>query len=96
MTVEQLLDECKKITKSKQADYTTGQDRFENFSRCAEVSTWFLQPIDKVYVTLVTVKLARLASLLGRDKTPNNESIEDSFKDLVNYCALWAGDRCQK
>lgn len=97
MTVEEILDECKRMTAAKGQDYTTdvNVDRFENFSRCALVSGWFVSDRDKVYATLITLKLARLASLLGRDKDVKNESIKDTFIDLVNYSALWAGDRFQ-
>lgn len=30
-------------------------------------------------------KLARLANLLGKSKNPNNESIEDTWKDVAGY-----------
>jgi hypothetical protein len=89
MTPEEFLDKGKSIMGRKSQDYTTSE-RYENFTRSAEVSSWFARDIDKVFVTLITVKLARLASLLGR-KEPNNESIEDTFTDLINYSALWGG-----
>lgn len=95
MTPKELLDSCASILDAKAQDYTTDMkvDRFENFTRAAVVGSWFADDRDKVYATLITVKLARLASLLGREKTPNNESILDTFKDLVNYSALWGSNR---
>ena len=38
-------------------------------------------------------KTLRLISLLGSNTTPKNESVEDNFKDLINYArigyAIW-------
>lgn len=91
MTPEEFLNKGKEVIASKSADYTTG-GRYENFERQAEIISWFEESIDKAFVAVIAIKLARLASLLGR-KTPNNESIEDTFQDLINYCALWGGMR---
>src|SRR5688572_12526287 len=91
MTPEQIMQEGIELMKRKAADYTSGTDRYENFKRSAEISSWFKNDIDKVFAVLIATKLARLGSLLRRDKTPNNEAIEDTFKDLVNYSALWGG-----
>ena len=56
---------------------------------------WFKNEHDKAFVSLIAVKLARLASLLDA-KTPHHESIEDTFVDLANYVALWGGWRTTK
>ncbi len=93
MTPEELMDKGRALLKLKADDYTSGlSDRYENFNRSSEVISWFKNDTDKVFVTLITTKLARLASLLD-SKSPKNESIEDSFVDLINYCSLWGGKR---
>lgn len=93
MTPEQLMESGKKLLKSKAQDYTSGQtDRYENFTRQATIMAWFDDTTDQAFVGMIGVKLARLASLLGR-KEPNHESIEDTFIDLINYAALWGGYR---
>ena len=33
-------------------------------------------------------KVARLENLTGLGRTPNNESIEDTFIDIIGYCAI--------
>lgn len=33
-------------------------------------------------------KIARINNLIDSGKTPNNESLEDSFKDLANYAII--------
>jgi len=88
---EELMDMGKKLMISKAHDYTV-KDRYENFIRQAELTSWFSEEQDKVFVSVIAIKLARLASLLGQ-KEPKNESIQDTFIDLINYCALWGGFR---
>jgi len=94
MKPEEILLAGSKLLKSKNEDYTDGTSRHQNFERSESVVSWFNYDIDKVYVTLITTKLARLATLLNKDGSgPHHESIEDSFIDLVNYCALWGSKR---
>jgi hypothetical protein len=33
-------------------------------------------------------KVARLENLTSSGKSPNNESIEDTFLDIIGYCAI--------
>ena len=88
MNINEIFDHCLKLTMSKRHDYTSTIDNHENFKRSAQLGEWFKNSNDKPYVILIGVKLARLASLLDA-KQPKHESIEDSFLDLINYCALW-------
>lgn len=92
MDIEQIFNHCKKLTMSKRHDYTSVDDNHENFKRSSEIQGWFKSDMDKPYAVLIGTKLARLATLLD-SKEPKNESIEDSFLDLINYCALWAERR---
>lgn len=84
----ELLDRIKTIHEKKNRDYSS-RDGFDNFERSAIVASWFNDPIDKSFAILIGTKLARLANLLNKQETPNNESIQDSFDDATNYCALW-------
>lgn len=95
--IENLFKKCQELLISKGNDYTKGIeiDRHENFKKQQQLAEWFENPIDRPYVNLIGVKLARLSALLNNDKIPNNESIEDTFVDLINYCALWANRRTQ-
>lgn len=92
MKPEELLSNGAKLMKSKREDYSD-LGVHQNFERSESVIAWFKEDIDKVFVTLISTKLSRLAVLLSKDGNPKNESIEDSFIDLVNYCALWGSKR---
>ena len=93
MDINSIFASCLALSESKRKDYTTGADNHQNFRRTQEIQSWFTKDIDKPYIVLISTKLARLASLLSDSRVPNNESIEDSFKDLINYCGLWAERR---
>lgn len=92
MEPEELMAKGMELMKSKSHDYTTSH-RYENFERQAELISWFKDSNDQAFVAVIAIKVARLASLLGRDKEVKNESIQDTFIDLINYCALWGGYR---
>lgn len=85
-----LLDRMKEIHNLKNEDYATKGNDFENFIRAAIISEWFDDPMDKVFVTLIAVKLARMAVLRNKKTTPNNESVLDTMLDLPTYCGLWS------
>ena len=87
----ELLEKSKVIHESKNQDYTSGNVD-ENFVRMMTISEWFNGPLDKVFATMVAVKLARLATLLNKSTTPNHESVDDSFLDLFTYVGLWAAN----
>lgn len=84
------MQECIELHDKKKNDYSLDTDRYSNFKRAAEISSWFNNPVDKVFVTMIAIKLTRLAELRN-GKEPKNESRRDSSIDLVNYCALWGG-----
>ena len=90
MSFKSHLDQMYKTHSVKTHDYTDGakEDNLQNFERAATVAAWFARTQDKGFAYIVTIKLARLASLVGR-KTPKNESINDTYLDLLNYVNLW-------
>lgn len=86
----ELLKKCIDVHYKKNHDYANDANPFSNFDRQAEVVSWFSKPIDQAFTSVIAIKIARLAELLSNDTTPNNESIDDNFVDLINYCGLWA------
>ena len=85
----ELLDSSKAIHLKKNQDYANASNPFSNFERSAELISWFSNDTDKAFIALIGTKLARIAEL-SDGRTPNNESLDDSFLDLVTYCGLWA------
>lgn len=85
---EQLMAELKELHESKAHDYSEEGNPYSNFVFVSTLISKFTNPVDVVFVTLIGTKLARLSVLLGK-KEPRNESIDDTLRDLTNYCALW-------
>ena len=85
-----ILDRMAAISDSKRHDYASEDDPFLNFIQVANISGL---TTDEVFLVWIATKLVRLGQLVGGDKEPNNESIDDSIIDMANYSALWAGLR---
>lgn len=85
----EILEASKAIHLKKNQDYANDNNPFANFERSAELISWFNNSTDKAFISLIGTKLARIAEL-SDGRTPNNESLDDSFLDLVTYCGLWA------
>lgn len=92
-THSKLMDELKALHDKKAADYANEKNRYANFERAAEIASWFSDPVDKVFATLIGVKLARTAELTQPGRVAQNESLDDSFVDLTNYAGIWTSYR---
>lgn len=84
-----LLASMAELHDVKNHDYAQDGNPYSNFCQAADVAQGF-SGIDAVFATMIGVKLARLRELTSAGKTPNNESIADTRKDLAMYAALWA------
>lgn len=92
-THKELLDQISALHEKKASDYATDVDPYSNFRFAALLSEGFEHEVDRVFATLIGVKLARIQELTKNGRTPKNESLDDSFVDLTNYCAIWASYR---
>lgn len=79
-----LVEKMKQTLLSKGDDYANS-DRLSNFKMAGAISG--LKP-EVQCLSLIAVKVARLGVLLNSDKSPSNESIQDSVLDLANYSLL--------
>lgn len=86
---EMLLDEMRELHARKNHDYARDENPFSNFEFAAQVAEGFTGT-DAVFAALIGIKLARLKELTSKGKRPNNESIDDTRRDLAMYAALWA------
>lgn len=80
-----------KVSRSKSKDYAT-DDVLSNFKRMSTLVSTLLRkeitPSDMAMI-LVCLKLDRLYNLQG--KSPENESVWDTWLDLTNYIRLFFG-----
>lgn len=78
------------ITASKAHDYANA-DVLSNFKKVSMAAKELgIDPRNPTGYALfmVILKIARLGNLLEEDKEPNNESLEDTFYDGINYFKL--------
>jgi len=90
------LEKMKNVHIKKNEDYASPNNPFSNFDVSEYGLSLFNNPRDGAFVWPIFTKLARLATLLNSSKTPNNESIEDTFIDIANYVLLWKADFIQR
>ncbi len=93
--VQSLLDDLKTIEelhRRKNDDYAAADNPFSNFDVSEYGLRLFTNPRDQSFVWPIFTKLARLSTLLNSDKTPNNESVEDTMIDIAVYMLLWKAD----
>ncbi len=83
-----LLNRCIELLKSKSNDYAEGGDAFLNFKTAAQVAG--ISP-EQTLLTLLGMKLSRLTQLVGKGKKAQNESVEDTMLDVINYVILLRG-----
>lgn len=78
------------ILKSKGKDYAS-EDVLSNFKRLSGAAKALgidVHTPEGYALYMVLMKIDRINNLLTSGKTPNNESVEDSFGDGVNYLKL--------
>ena len=84
-------DKIIEVTSSKRHDYAAEEDVLSNFkgvSKAAESLGIDIGDPTQYALFMVILKIARLTNLLNAQKEPNNESIDDSFMDGINYMKL--------
>jgi hypothetical protein len=85
-----VLSTLRDLHEAKSHDYAQADNPYSNFEYAATVADRFTDPVDRVFATLIGIKLARLAELTGAGKTPKHESVQDTRRDLANYACIWA------
>lgn len=88
--VKETFEKLIKLHETKNTDYTGDKGVFYNFQFAEFVANQFPDSRDKVYATIVGVKLARLSVVLTN--SPNHESVLDTFDDAMVYLCLWKAD----
>lgn len=77
------FNDCLEILDKKGKDYSHDGDASSNFKKIGHMLDL---PTEKIFSFFMACKIARIVELF--DKEPENESVEDSLKDLVNYAFL--------
>lgn len=96
---QEIDEKLLKMSSSKAHDYAT-EDVLHNFKTVSAAAKELgLNVTDPTNYALfmVLLKIARLSNLINTKKWPNNESMEDSFLDGINYFKLaYCNYKCRK
>ena len=81
----QLLNEMAELHERKNHDYAQADNPFSNFEEAAKEAGL---SVDEVFKVMIGIKNARIRELEGAGKSPENESLQDSYMDRLMYSAL--------
>lgn len=87
---KELDEKILKVASSKAHDYAS-EDTLSNFktvSRAAKELGISVSDPTNYALFMVLLKIARISNLINNNKYPNNESLDDSFLDGINYMKL--------
>lgn len=89
-----LLEEMADTHNAKSHDYASNSNPSGNYHFAGEMATMFKHSShDAGFVGRLAEKIYRLANLESSGKTPKNESIADTERDIAVITALWMADR---
>lgn len=89
-----LLNEMADTHEKKSHDYATNDNPFGNYLFAGHVAVMYAHsPLDAGFSTRLAEKMYRLSVLEGGGKTPKNESIDDTERDIAVIATLWMAAR---
>ncbi len=89
-----LLEEMADIHNIKSHDYATNDNPYGNYEFAGQVAAMFAySPADCGFAGRVAEKIYRIANLERGNKTPNNESLADTERDIATIVTLWMANR---
>lgn len=89
-----LLEEIAETHDKKSHDYTSNSNPSGNYHFAGQMASMFMHsPEDAGFFGRIAEKIYRLANLESGGKIPNNESIEDTERDIAVITCLWMADR---
>jgi len=91
-----LLELMGDIHHRKSHDYASNSDPFANYHFAGKISQLFKNSDDCGFAGRIAEKLYRLANLDNSQKSPLNESIEDTETDICVIVTLWMADRRER
>ena len=78
---KKIVTDTRELCVAKNKDYGSSvQDTYERFG-------------DASYLVRITDKYNRICTLLDKEAEVKDESIDDTIRDMANYCFLWLASR---
>jgi len=83
--MRKIFVECLQTVHKKNADYSPGYDPFRNFEFCEQLGICLTE--EGILVRMAD-KFARVVNLMNKSPDVEDETVEDTLKDLINYAAI--------
>jgi len=78
-------DEALHIVAAKNQDYADGEDPFQNFRMVEDAG---VMSVEKGLTVRMSDKMQRIFNLIDEEAAVEDERIEDTLLDLMNYCNI--------
>jgi hypothetical protein len=82
--LEQTYATALNIVRKKNQDYATSDNPFKNFENCTTVG---VSPARGILVRVID-KITRVSNLLDKPNAVQDETIDDTILDIINYLAI--------
>lgn len=82
--IEEIFKKGLTLIINKNSDYGAEGDPFKNFNLAKLVDV----PADRAILVRITDKLSRISNLLDKPAKVEDEKLEDTILDLINYAAI--------
>ena len=89
--INRFIKDSVNLSAGKAKDYAGNEDILANFKRVGKIAKEFRFDFTNSTdspLMMCTLKMDRIINLLKNKKQPTNESVKDSFMDLLNYVLL--------
>lgn len=93
-TFYNMLQEMAQTHDIKSHDYASNSNPYGNYEFAGEVALLFKHsPDDAGFASRLAEKIYRLSNLEGTGKSPQNESVADTERDIAVIATLWMAQR---
>ncbi len=82
--IKNLFEDCYVMVEKKNGDYANSEDPFRNFRASTHVG---VNP-DRAILVRLSDKIARISNLLDKEAEVEDEKIQDTIQDAINYLAI--------
>lgn len=92
-----LLGEMASTHDKKSHDYASNSNPFGNYEFAGQVACMFAHsPQDAGFAGRLAEKMYRIANLESGNKTPENEAVADTERDIAVIAVLWMASRRER
>lgn len=82
--MKETFSDCLEMVEKKNADYGADEDPFANFRNAEVVGV----SVERAILVRMMDKMSRASTLLDKEARVEDEKLDDTLEDLINYTAI--------